>query len=165
MSQFPRTGFGRRLASWVYDALACIAIIMVSEVLFLTLLQIPLALDLLVKPEEMDVSQFIADTPWLSLFHQFYLVACGVFFFAYFWGKGGQTIGMRAWRLKVQNLDGSPINKKQAVIRAVTAFLGLGNLVVLLDFKNKRALQDYIAGTEMVTLSKEENKSVYSKLD
>jgi len=90
-------------------------------------------------------------------------VAC--FFYVYFWCKGGQTIGMRAWRLKVRNLDGTQITKPQALIRAITALLGLGNLLVLVDFKNKRSLQDYLAKTEVITLSKEENKKVYRELD
>ncbi|MGB0860318.1 MAG: RDD family protein, partial [Pseudoalteromonas spongiae] len=81
------------------------------------------------------------------------------------WCKGDQTIGMRAWRLKVRNLDGTQITKPQALIRAITALLGLGNLLVLVDFKNKRSLQDYLAKTEVITLSKEENKKVYRELD
>jgi uncharacterized RDD family membrane protein YckC len=72
---------------------------------------------------------------------------------------------MRAWRLKVQRLDGQPITKLQAIIRAITSLLGLGNLLVLVDFKNKRSLQDYLARTEVITLSKDENKKVYRELD
>ena len=47
----------------------------------------------------------------------------------------------------------------------MSALLGLGNLVVLVDFKNKRALQDYISKTEVVALTKEENKRIYRSLD
>ena len=72
---------------------------------------------------------------------------------------------MRAWRLKVQTRDGKLISWSQAVIRSVTALLGLGNLVVLVDFKNKRALQDYLSKTEVVALTKEENKRIYRSLD
>ena len=72
---------------------------------------------------------------------------------------------MRAWRLKVQTLDGHLISWHQGALRAITALLGLGNLVVLVDFKNKRALQDYIAKTEVITLTKEENKRIYRSLD
>ena len=34
-----------------------------------------------------------------------------------------------------------------------------------LNFKNKKALQDYLSKTEVVTLTKEENKRVYRELD
>jgi uncharacterized RDD family membrane protein YckC len=72
---------------------------------------------------------------------------------------------MRAWRLKVQTNQGSLISWPQAIIRSISALLGLGNLVVLVDFKNKKALQDYLSKTEVVTLTKEENKRVYRELD
>ena len=33
------------------------------------------------------------------------------------------------------------------------------------DFKNKKALQDYISKTEVIALTKEENRRIYSELD
>lgn len=159
-----RTGFMRRLASWVYDALATIAIIMLAQIIFLGLIELLLSLGIVKKTDDADISHFVTTQPW-NFINQFYLVCVACFFYVYFWCKGGQTIGMRAWRLKVRNLDGSPISKGQAIIRAVTALLGVGNLLVIFDFKNKRALQDYLAKTEVITLSKEENKKVYRELD
>lgn len=159
-----RTGFMRRLASWVYDALATIAIIMLAQIIFLGLIELLLSLGIANKTDNADISHFVTTQPW-NFINQFYLVCVACFFYVYFWTKGGQTIGMRAWRLKVRNLDGSPISKGQALIRAVTALLGAGNLLVIFDFKNKRALQDYLAKTEVITLSKEENKKVYRELD
>lgn len=159
-----RTGFMRRLASWVYDALATIAIIMLAQIIFLGLIELLLSLGIVNKTDDADISHFVTTQPW-NFINQFYLVFVACFFYVYFWCKGGQTIGMRAWRLKVRNLDGSPISKGQALIRAVTALLGAGNLFVIFDFKNKRALQDYLAKTEVITLSKEENKKVYRELD
>ncbi|MFY8348939.1 RDD family protein [Pseudoalteromonas sp. SSM20] len=159
-----RTGFMRRLASWVYDALATIAIIMLAQIIFLGLIELLLSLGIVNKTDDADISHFVTTQPW-NFINQFYLVCVACFFYVYFWCKGGQTIGMRAWRLKVRNLDGSPISKGQALIRAVTALLGVGNLLVIFDFKNKRALQDYFAKTEVITLSKEENKKVYRELD
>jgi uncharacterized RDD family membrane protein YckC len=164
MSAQIRTGFIRRLASWVYDALATIAIVMLAQVIFLGLMQLLFVFGLLVKDETVDISEFITFQPW-NLINQLYLVLVVCYFFIYFWCKGGQTIGMRAWRLKVQRLDGQPITKLQAIIRAITSLLGLGNLLVLVDFKNKRSLQDYLARTEVITLSKDENKKVYRELD
>lgn len=165
MQQFPRTGFFRRLASWIYDALAVIAIIMVAEILFLGAMEALIALDILVKDPELEISSFVQTHDVISIIHQVYLIICALSFFAYFWCRGGQTIGMRAWRLKLQQLDGQKITPLQAYLRGIFALGGLGNLVVLVDVKNKRALQDYIASTEMVTLTKEENKRIYQRLD
>lgn len=162
---FPRTGLGRRLASWVYDALVVVAFSMVTTVLFLFAVQGLISLDILKLGNAIDVSDLIENNIILESIRGTLLISVNCAFFVYFWTKGGQTIGMRSWRLKVQNLDGSKISIKQGIIRAFCSLLGLGNLLVVIDFKNKRALQDYAANTEMVTLTKEENKRIYQSMD
>jgi len=164
-AEFPRAGFWRRFASLVYDTLAIIAFAMLTVVLYLFAIQGLISLDVIALNGAEDVSARIQDSLLLSGIRSSLLVLVGLVFFGYFWTKSGQTIGMRAWRLKVQTSQGSLISWPQAIIRSISALLGLGNLVVLVDFKNKKALQDYLSKTEVVTLTKEENKRVYSELD
>ncbi|SFC21424.1 RDD family protein [Pseudoalteromonas denitrificans] len=161
---FPRSGFGRRFASWIYDALVVIAFSMLTTIIFLFVVQGLISLDYLTLNSAIDVSDYIEKSPILEGIRTALLIIVNCAFFVYFWTKGGQTIGMRSWRLKVQNLDGSKITIIQAFIRAITSLFGLGNLLVILDFKNKRALQDYIAKTEVVTLTKAENKRIYKSV-
>lgn len=163
--QFPRAGFWRRFASLIYDSLVIIAFAMLTTVLYLFIIQGLIAIDLLTLNGAEDVSDLIQNSTLLYGIRSALLVLVSILFFAYFWTKSGQTIGMRAWRLKVQTLDHNLISWPQAVLRAATALLGIGNLLVLIDFKNKRALQDYLAKTEVITLSKEENKRIYQSLD
>jgi len=40
-------------------------------------------------------------------------------FFAWFWTHGGQTLGMRAWRLRILQRDGQPLNWRLALFRYV----------------------------------------------
>lgn len=164
-AEFPRAGFWRRFASLVYDTLAIIAFAMLTVVLYLFAIQGLISLDVIALNGAEDVSARIQDSLLLSGIRSSLLVLVGLVFFGYFWTKSGQTIGMRAWRLKVQTHQGNLISWPQAIIRSISAFLGLGNLVVLVDFKNKKALQDYLSKTEVVTLTKEENKRVYRELD
>ncbi|KPZ64424.1 RDD family protein [Pseudoalteromonas sp. P1-16-1b] len=164
-AEFPRAGFWRRFASLVYDTLAIIAFAMLTVVLYLFAIQGLISLDFIALNGAEDVSARIQDSLLLSGIRSSLLVLVGLVFFGYFWTKSGQTIGMRAWRLKVQTNQGSLISWPQAIIRSISALLGLGNLVVLVDFKNKKALQDYLSKTEVVTLTKEENKRVYRELD
>ncbi|MCK8129711.1 RDD family protein [Pseudoalteromonas sp. 2CM39R] len=164
-AEFPRAGFWRRFASLVYDTLAIIAFAMLTVVLYLFAIQGLISLDVIALNGAEDVSARIQDSLLLSGIRSSLLVLVGLVFFGYFWTKSGQTIGMRAWRLKVQTSQGSLISWPQAIIRSISALLGLGNLVVLVDFKNKKALQDYLSKTEVVTLTKEENKRVYRELD
>ena len=164
LAEFPRAGFWRRFASLVYDTLAIIAFAMLTVVLYLFTIQGLISLDVIALNGAEDVSARIQDSLLLSGIRSSLLVLVGLVFFGYFWTKSGQTIGMRAWRLKVQTHQGNLISWPQAIIRSISALLGLGNLVVLVDFKNKKALQDYLSKTEVVTLTKEENKRVYREL-
>ncbi|KGK02914.1 MULTISPECIES: RDD family protein [Pseudoalteromonas] len=164
LAEFPRAGFWRRFASLVYDTLAIIAFAMLTVVLYLFAIQGLISLDVIALNGAEDVSARIQNSLLLSGIRSSLLVLVGLVFFGYFWTKSGQTIGMRAWRLKVQTHQGNLISWPQAIIRSISALLGLGNLVVLVDFKNKKALQDYLSKTEVVTLTKEENKRVYREL-
>ncbi|MDQ2045849.1 RDD family protein [Pseudoalteromonas sp. 20-92] len=161
--KFPRASFWRRFASLIYDALVVISLSMLTAILYFAVIQGLSALGFIAQAE--DPAAYIQDSPLLYSIRSTLFVGINIFFFAYFWTKSGQTIGMRAWRLKVQTLDGNLISWPQAIIRCVSSLLGLGNLVVLVDFKNKNALQDYISKTEVIALTKEENKRIYRELD
>lgn len=156
-ASFPSAGFSRRLAAWIYDLLVAVAIIMLASALALAFAGILSASGMITLTEDFDHAAWLAQGPWYSI----YLVAVLALFFGYFWKTSGQTVGMRAWRLKLQNRDGSKLSVRQTVVRLLTCFAGLGTLWVLVDFKNRRALQDYAAGTELVVLSKEANQLFY----
>ncbi|MFC3033194.1 RDD family protein [Pseudoalteromonas fenneropenaei] len=165
MSKFPRAGFFRRLASLVYDGLVVIAFAMLSIALYLFAIEACIAFGWLSLNGFKEISILIQDTPLLYTLRLILIVGVSVLFFGYFWSRSGQTIGMRAWRIQVQTLDGQLPSFTQASLRSLCSLLGLGNLVVLVDFKHQRALQDWLTGTQVVVLSKEENRRVYQSLD
>lgn len=165
MSDLPKAGLLRRLASLMYDGLVVIAFAMLTTIMYLFFIQSLISFDVLSLGKYEDVSALIQGSSLLYGLRAILLVLVSVLFFSYFWTKSGQTIGMRAWRLKVQTPDGALLSWPKAILRSLTAVLGLGNLLVLIDFKQKRALQDMICETEVVFLTKEENKKVYNSLD
>ena len=64
-----------------------------------------------------------------SLWFQAALLAIITVFFCGFWAHGGQTLGMRAWRIRVVGQDGTPLSWPRAVLRfaaGVVALLPLG---------------------------------------
>lgn len=74
-------------------------------------------------------------------------------FFAFFWMRRGQTIGMVAWKLRVQRLDGGPLTLRQALLRFIGALLsfaagGLGYLWMLID-PGRRTWPDLLSNTEV----------------
>jgi uncharacterized RDD family membrane protein YckC len=163
--QRTQANFFRRLASFIYDALVVIAFTMLATVLYLLIIQCIITIGWLQLGDHEDIAELVNHSALLYSIRAILLISVSLLFFSYFWTKSGQTIGMRAWRLKVQNPDGSLLSWPKATLRSITALLGLGNILVLLDFKTKRSLQDIICNTEVIVLTKEENKAIYNSLD
>ena len=79
-------------------------------------------------------------------------------FYAWFWLHGGQTLGMRAWRLRLQRFDGRAITIWQALLRFMVAIPslaigGLGLLWMLVD-KDGLAVHDRVSESTIVRLPK-----------
>ena len=155
---FPRAGFRRRLASWIYDFLLAFAVYMTAGAMSFLLMYIAHYFGLFDMQGQLHFSDTISNTFWLKWPNEFWQLAWVSFFFVFFWTKSGQTLGMKAWRLRVQNIDGSLMNKTTAIKRLIPTLLGLGNITVLFDRKNKLSLQDRLTKTEVVVLSLEANK-------
>ena len=100
-SQVPATII-KRLLAVIYDSFLLIA------VLFLAM-----AVMLLVS----GGYQFQAGNPLMTV----YLLVVSYIFFGWFWTHGGQTLGMRAWKLQVQQHTGEAITWHQAAIRFISA--------------------------------------------
>ena len=136
-------GFLRRLAAQVYDLLLLIALLFLATALLLPF----------TAGEAVSVQQ--------SLIYRIYLVVISFFFYGWFWTHGGQTLGLRAWKIKVLTLDQKPISWTQALIRFATAipswgFFGLGFLWILVD-KNRRGWHDYLSKTALFLTLKNNN--------
>jgi len=87
-----------------------------------------------------------------------YLMAITYGFFAWFWTHGGQSLGMRVWRLRLVSDEGGPASWRQASGRFLAALLslaclGLGFLWVIHD-RDRRAWHDRLSGTHLELLPK-----------
>ena len=94
--------------------------------------------------------------------YQLYLLSLIALFFCYFWVKGGQTLGMRAWRLRVVRYDGAGLHGIDALRRFVLAFIslapaGLGLFWSLIP-PDHLAWHDSWSKTRMVLLPKGERQ-------
>jgi uncharacterized RDD family membrane protein YckC len=69
------------------------------------------------------------------------------------WARGGQTMGMRPWRLRVVQSDGSPAKRKALWKRySIVSFTaGLAMLWCLID-KERRGLHDILSDTALVRI-------------
>ena len=157
-STFPRAGFRRRLASWLYDALIAIAVYMTAGAASFLIISLLVRFGVFDLQGYQHLSDTIRNTSWLLWPNECWKLGWVALFFIWFWSKSGQTLGMKAWRLKVQNQDGSLITKTTALKRLLPTLLGLGNFTVLVDRKNKLSLQDRVTNTEVVLLTLEANR-------
>ncbi|UTW46248.1 RDD family protein [bacterium SCSIO 12696] len=137
----------RRLSALVYDFLLMLAIVFICGVLTVIIQY------LIYSP--IPEGQQMPPLPWLPVVLGLWLA--NAYYFVYCWGKRGQTLAMKAWRLRVQQLDGSLTTTKQRWLRAVIAPLSLASVVGLLwrlwD-KNGDCLHDKLTGTRVVLLPK-----------
>ncbi|MCK2183982.1 RDD family protein [Halomonas getboli] len=139
-------GLGRRLGAMLYDGLLLLALWIVIGAAHVAVTRLLLGL----PAERVGLG---AAQVW-SL--RALLALSALAFFTYFWTRGGMTLGMQAWRLRVQTLDGHAIGRRQALMRCLVgalAFLplGLGHLWVLFDTE-RRSWSDLASGTRVVVL-------------
>ncbi len=152
-------GFLPRIAAIIYDTVVIAAVLLLAGAIAL-LITYGLSL-----AGYVDQQAFQTDAGLIlsqSIVFQIYIWAVYIGFYVYFWTKGGQTLGMRAWRLRVQNHDNTDITATQALIRLSTAAFGLGNILVLFS-RDNNAFQDLWAKTQVVRLTKEQNKFIKMK--
>ncbi|HHJ16787.1 MAG TPA: RDD family protein [Gammaproteobacteria bacterium] len=136
-NQPPPAALWRRLAALFYDSLLLLALWFIATAVLLTLTggePVPASIRLTVY-----------------LFISF-------FFYGWFWTHGGQTLGMRSWRLQLRNLRPGPVTWLQALLRFMTALpaallFGLGYLWMLVD-KRKLTWHDRYSETCIVQLDK-----------
>jgi uncharacterized RDD family membrane protein YckC len=151
----------RRLAVMIYEGMLLFGVVFIAEFLFSVTFQQRHALYL------RHSSQY-----WL-----FFVIGL---YFVWFWTRGGQTLPMKTWRIRVVTMKGNALSLKQAIARYFLAWLwfvpglaiawalnGRGWTAVCLVLANliawaltarihpsRQFLHDRIAGTQLVNAGK-----------
>ena len=137
-------GVLRRFGAMLYDLLIVLALLFIVTALFL-----PFTGGEAITPGDSGV---------LERIYQVALVLVVVLFFGVFWTWRGQTIGMLAWRLRVERHDGSVLTWRDVLVRlggacVSLAALGLGYFWIWID-SERRAWHDRWSGTRVVVVPK-----------
>jgi len=156
-ADFLRASFMRRLGALGYDALMAAAIFAIAHFIFFGVFSVLANFNPTMCDDSVLIQNCLKEKPY-SILNSGFLIAAVCLFFVWFWTHGGQTLGMRAWRLKVQRMNGTSITSFQAILRLATGFFGLGNIWLLSKNSEGMSLQDRISGSEIVVLSPEANK-------
>ena len=83
-----------------------------------------------------------------------YLLSIWFFYLAWCWHMGGMTVGMRAWRVKIEDESGNRPDWGKSTIRFLASLLsaaavGIGFAWALLDSR-KRSWHDILSGTRLI---------------
>ena len=124
-----------RLAAFAYDGLLVLGIWFVLGIIFVAIND----------GEHVDKhNPFLPSLMFIALF----------WFNTHFWRRGGQTLGMRAWRLRLLNDNPGPLTLMQCLVRflvSLASFLlvGLGYFWVWLD-KDGLSWHDRYSNTRVI---------------
>ncbi len=104
-----------------------------------------------------------------SLWFRSMLFAVTAVFFIGFWTRGGQTAGMKAWRIRVVTRDGGALTGKAAACRFLGACLsmacaGLGFLWAMVD-ADGLTWHDRMAGTRVRLVPRNSRRTVDNGID
>ena len=78
-----------------------------------------------------------------SIVYQIYLIIIIFFYYAWFWKKYNQTLGMKIWKIKIYSRYALHVSYGQSIKRIVVSLLG-GHILLL--FKDE-SLQDIVSRT------------------
>jgi uncharacterized RDD family membrane protein YckC len=89
-------------------------------------------------------------------FYVIYLLIISFIFYGWFWTHGGQTLGMKTWKMKLQLTNGQAVTWKLALVRFITAIIswgvaGAGFLWSLLH-PQKRTWHDIASNSVLIDL-------------
>ncbi|MCL1073751.1 RDD family protein [Shewanella dokdonensis] len=158
LANLPRASLGRRLGAALYDLLLALAIYSFAGIIGFALFALCHKVGLFVIPEGTLLADNLRQNVLYHGLYQCWLLLAVVAFYSYFWSHAGQTLGMQAWRLRVQHLNGQNLSLITAIARLCWSLFGIGNLWLLVS-KQQLALQDRVTHSEVVVLPTHRHKS------
>lgn len=156
IESLPKAGVIKRLAAMVYDSLLVFGVLFTATFI----VTIP---SLFLEPENqvtINNEQVVNELPKLAdgWPFQVYLIVVYAGFFCWFWVKNGQTLGMQAWRLRIEDMSGNNLTLRQSLLRLLGAFistlcLGAGYWWIWID-KDHLSWHDRLSKSRVVILPK-----------
>jgi uncharacterized RDD family membrane protein YckC len=129
-------GLGKRLLSIIYEALLLFAVLCLAAGLYTI------------------VFRLLHVVPARPVFQAYLFTVAGCYFM-WQWVRGGQTLPMKTWRMRIVDERGRPLTAPRAAARYVLAaagiaLLGAGYWWAFLD-RDRQFLHDRLAGTRIVS--------------
>jgi uncharacterized RDD family membrane protein YckC len=131
----PVPGIGRRVLAMLYESLIVFAIAFFAGLAFYG-----------ATHGQLSGNARVVFQLYLFLVLGAYFIAC--------WSRGGRTLPMQTWKMRVVRRDNQPIGVERAALRYVLAWpslllFGIGVFWAFLD-RDRQFLHDRLAGTRIV---------------
>ena len=143
MTEYSTAHIHRIIGSAIYDLLVVMGLLMIAGFIAVG------AYHLITGEEAIPAN---------SLVFQLYLLAVISGYFLYFWKRSGQTVGMKAWRIRLVNRKKEAISVKQLLIRQLVAIPAYCLLLlgVIWQYWDKSGLNwhDHASGTKLIYIPK-----------
>jgi uncharacterized RDD family membrane protein YckC len=132
-----RVGLPRRMGAMVYDGL------LLSALLFFASIVVVVPFDITLEH------------PFYPLYVA-YVYILSFLFFGWFWTHGGQTLGMKTWRFRVEQDDGRAMTWPAALLRFLSAIIswlpfGAGFIWCLFS-RDRLTFHDAFSGTRLIRI-------------
>ena len=150
LQSYPTAPLWRRFVALIYDAFILLDISMIYDAI---------TLGVYVVTTGITSNDDYQPTVGGPLFQLGWFCSLALFY-SYFWHKGGQTAGMKAWKIRVvAKKENAPLTFKACIIRSLVgpfAFFiaGFGYIWKWFD-KDGHCLHDKLSGTKVVVVPKE----------
>ena len=126
------------------------AVLLLAVLFFASALTLPFNSGQAITVDQSSISLYL---------FRFYLLSVSFFFYGWFWTNGGQTLGLRSWKIKLCRLDGGDVTWRLAALRFIAACLswlcfGMGFFWCLFD-KKHLCWHDYLSNTRLYMVDRE----------
>jgi uncharacterized RDD family membrane protein YckC len=149
--EYVPVGLMKRLMAIIYDSLLLIALLFTVGIIFAAIFTFAINNGNAITP----------DHPAYPMYRSLILgilLLTAYLFFGWFWVHGGQTLGMKTWRIQLRTTGNGNISWSTAGIRFIVAIIswcsfGIGFLWAVGDSR-KRTWHDLLSSTVLVQLEK-----------
>ncbi len=126
------SGSLRQIGAAIYDGLLILAVFMVVTF-------IPVAL----TGHDLSAAQIGSA---LHLLHQLTLLSALGLYYGYAWTRRGQTLGMKAWKIRITDKNHGSLNWRQALLRlAIAGLFWIVAIIGVLDYMHRHDRQSLLA--------------------
>ncbi len=113
---YPVAPIKNYLGAWLYDSILVTSLLFLASLVYL----LPYALN---APVDTTKAEHLSTSAYQTATYKTWIFLVWFGFFAWFWTRSGQTLGLRVWKLRIVHKQGHLISLWQALLRFFVSLL------------------------------------------